>query len=268
MPGQHDRLCRQRGGGDCLCPGEATLSGSVWGTDTYTADSATCRAAVHAGMIALTGGTVSVRMLPGQARYPGTTRNGVRSSRIRHLRGQLSVRGRAEGCQGDCTGAGAGGGKPAADRPGPALRDLPHQLGRPRHLGCPGADPGARCAGRGSRAAAAAHRPHRQHRDLGHQSSVVPGAARRACGNGWSRTASMPSGWRRQGRGPSEPIADNATDAGPVAEPSGPGGKDRVRSEAGEKVFSPDPSIYSRSGRPTLEKGRGGVRGRGYLFPP
>ena len=63
----------------CLCPGEATLRGSVWGTDTYTADSATCRAAVHAGMIAQTGGSVSLQMLPGAPRYPGTTRNGVQS---------------------------------------------------------------------------------------------------------------------------------------------------------------------------------------------
>ncbi|RYJ03192.1 MAG: hypothetical protein EON47_04945 [Acetobacteraceae bacterium] len=64
----------------CLCPGEATLRGSIWGTDTYTADSATCRAAVHAGMIAQTGGTVSLQMLPGAPRYPGTTRNGIASN--------------------------------------------------------------------------------------------------------------------------------------------------------------------------------------------
>ncbi|SDB67138.1 LCCL domain-containing protein [Belnapia rosea] len=63
----------------CLCPGEATLRGPVWGTDIYTADSATCRAAVHAGMIAQTGGSVSMQMLPGAPRYPGTTRNGVQS---------------------------------------------------------------------------------------------------------------------------------------------------------------------------------------------
>lgn len=61
----------------CICPGEATLRGAVWGTDTYTADSGTCRAALHAGAIAMTGGTVSLRMLPGQPRYPGTTRNSV-----------------------------------------------------------------------------------------------------------------------------------------------------------------------------------------------
>ncbi|WP_426956336.1 LCCL domain-containing protein [Muricoccus radiodurans] len=61
----------------CLCPGEATLSGVVWGTDVYTADSRTCRAAVHAGAVPLTGGLVSVQMMPGQPRYPGTTRNGI-----------------------------------------------------------------------------------------------------------------------------------------------------------------------------------------------
>lgn len=61
----------------CICPGEATQRGAVWGSDTYTADSGTCRAALHAGAVAITGGTVSLRMLPGQARYPGTTRNGV-----------------------------------------------------------------------------------------------------------------------------------------------------------------------------------------------
>lgn len=63
----------------CLCPGERTLSGAVWGSDTYTADSRTCRAAVHAGAIPLTGGTVKLTMAPGMPRYLGTTRNGVRS---------------------------------------------------------------------------------------------------------------------------------------------------------------------------------------------
>jgi outer membrane protein OmpA-like peptidoglycan-associated protein len=64
----------------CICPGEATLRGAVWGSDTYTADSATCRAALHAGAIAMGGGIVSLAMLPGQPRYPGTTRNAVTTS--------------------------------------------------------------------------------------------------------------------------------------------------------------------------------------------
>jgi outer membrane protein OmpA-like peptidoglycan-associated protein len=63
----------------CLCPGEATLRGSVWGSDLYSGDSATCRAAVHAGVIPMTGGQVTLQMLQGQPRYIGTTRRGVQS---------------------------------------------------------------------------------------------------------------------------------------------------------------------------------------------
>ncbi|MFT8242960.1 LCCL domain-containing protein [Roseomonas sp. BN140053] len=64
----------------CLCPAEATLRGSLWGTDTYTSDSAICRAAVHAGVIPRTGGAVRVLPQPGRNAYPGTTRNGLSSS--------------------------------------------------------------------------------------------------------------------------------------------------------------------------------------------
>ncbi|MCB4822633.1 LCCL domain-containing protein [Roseicella aerolata] len=77
----------------CLCPGEATLRGSVWGTDIYTADSGTCRAAVHAGVIGLTGGTVSLQMLPGQPRYVGTTRNGLASSNYNAYRASFRFEG-------------------------------------------------------------------------------------------------------------------------------------------------------------------------------
>lgn len=65
----------------CICPAELTTGGgAVWGTDAYTADSATCRAALHAGATGQRGGTVTLRMLPGRRRYPGTTRNGVQSA--------------------------------------------------------------------------------------------------------------------------------------------------------------------------------------------
>jgi outer membrane protein OmpA-like peptidoglycan-associated protein len=84
----------------CICPGEMTLRGSVWGTDTYSGDSATCRAAVHAGSIPLTGGTVTLQMLPGQPRYIGTTRRGVQSMNFgayrasyRFAGGQAAVQG-------------------------------------------------------------------------------------------------------------------------------------------------------------------------------
>jgi outer membrane protein OmpA-like peptidoglycan-associated protein len=63
----------------CVCPAGQVAAGSVWGSDTYTADSAVCRAALHAGAITPRGGEVTVRMLEGQARYVGTTRRGVQS---------------------------------------------------------------------------------------------------------------------------------------------------------------------------------------------
>ena len=64
----------------CRCSAEATQSGSVWGTDVYTDDSAMCRAAFHAGKIPLTGGTVTALRAEGRALYVGTTRNGVQSN--------------------------------------------------------------------------------------------------------------------------------------------------------------------------------------------
>ncbi|RKI02040.1 M57 family metalloprotease [Corallococcus sp. AB038B] len=51
--------------------------GTVWGTDLYTDDSNACAAAVHAGVIAASGGNVTVTIQPGQASYTGTTRNGI-----------------------------------------------------------------------------------------------------------------------------------------------------------------------------------------------
>nr|WP_249344797.1 LCCL domain-containing protein [Corallococcus exiguus] len=51
--------------------------GTVWGTDLYTDDSNSCAAAVHAGVIAASGGNVTVTIQPGQASYTGTTRNGI-----------------------------------------------------------------------------------------------------------------------------------------------------------------------------------------------
>ena len=51
----------------CTCPAAQSGSGAVWGTDTYTADSATCRAALHAGLLPRQGGTVTLEMLPGEA---------------------------------------------------------------------------------------------------------------------------------------------------------------------------------------------------------
>jgi hypothetical protein len=64
----------------CSCSAEAAGSGTVWGTDLYTDDSALCRAAVHAGAITAAGGTVSVLRTEGRPLYVGTTRNGVESN--------------------------------------------------------------------------------------------------------------------------------------------------------------------------------------------
>lgn len=55
--------------------------GNVWGTDIYTADSNVNTAAVHAGVLRHgETGKVRIEVLPGQDRYVGSTRNGVRSS--------------------------------------------------------------------------------------------------------------------------------------------------------------------------------------------
>lgn len=62
----------------CRCDGET--SGSIWGTDIYTADSATCAAAVHSGAIARSGGIVIVEGAPGQESYEASSRNGIQSS--------------------------------------------------------------------------------------------------------------------------------------------------------------------------------------------
>ena len=61
----------------CACTTEAALSGAVWGSGTYTTDSRVCRAAIHAGAIPVTGGTVTVTPAPGQQAYQGSTANGI-----------------------------------------------------------------------------------------------------------------------------------------------------------------------------------------------
>ncbi len=63
--------------GHCAC--WAPAQAPVWGTEVYSAASSICMAAVHAGLIPLSGGSVRVFAAPGQARYAGSTRNGVTS---------------------------------------------------------------------------------------------------------------------------------------------------------------------------------------------
>lgn len=63
---------------DCTCSSTAaSTAASVWGTDAYTSDSNVCRAAVHAGQITASGGSITVYRSKGLAAYTGSVRNGV-----------------------------------------------------------------------------------------------------------------------------------------------------------------------------------------------
>jgi hypothetical protein len=62
------------------CPPGCEATGGLWGTDIYTADSAICRAGIHAGVISQAGGVLSVALAPGQPAYRGSTRNGTMSN--------------------------------------------------------------------------------------------------------------------------------------------------------------------------------------------
>ncbi len=62
------------------CPGGCE-GGSLWGSDTYTADSSICAAARHAGVIGPKGGRVRVTVKPGLSSYEGSERNGVKSGK-------------------------------------------------------------------------------------------------------------------------------------------------------------------------------------------
>jgi hypothetical protein len=62
------------------CPAGGDANAKVWGTDVYTVESSICGAAVHAGVITLNGGDVTVKRSPGGLRqYPSSARNGIAS---------------------------------------------------------------------------------------------------------------------------------------------------------------------------------------------
>jgi hypothetical protein len=63
----------------CICGPESMRQGTVWGTNDYTDDSGLCQAALHAGVIAPGGGTVTVVRGPGRPLYIGSSRNNVDS---------------------------------------------------------------------------------------------------------------------------------------------------------------------------------------------
>lgn len=64
----------------CRCSAATTQQGAVWGSDVYTDDSSLCRAAVHAGAIAVTGGTITYEIRAGQSSYAGSERYGTTTS--------------------------------------------------------------------------------------------------------------------------------------------------------------------------------------------
>jgi len=63
----------------CTCS-SIPPGGSVWGVGTYTSDSSICRAAVHAGAIPASGGTVKVKKVAGCAKYDGADTNGIQTT--------------------------------------------------------------------------------------------------------------------------------------------------------------------------------------------
>lgn len=78
-PSTPDHPALAHGPVTCSCSPEAAAVGAVWGEDTYMEDSSTCRAAVHAGVIGVEGGTVTVLQGVDPTTYRGSSRNGVES---------------------------------------------------------------------------------------------------------------------------------------------------------------------------------------------
>jgi hypothetical protein len=78
----HERELGGNGTGEftCTCGAGSDKAGTVWGDSLYTTDSNPCTAAVHAGVIPATGGTISLKEFKGCDRYLGTTKNGVTTS--------------------------------------------------------------------------------------------------------------------------------------------------------------------------------------------
>lgn len=85
----------------CSCSAEAAASGSVWGDELYSDDSAICRSAVHAGTIGEGGGIVWVFERPGQNSYLSVTRNGVPSSSWGMWRRSIAFRPASEAPESD-----------------------------------------------------------------------------------------------------------------------------------------------------------------------
>lgn len=61
----------------CTCSAQQARSGDVWGAGTYSAQSSVCRAARHAGVIPVEGGTVTLHSVRIAGDYDGSSQNGV-----------------------------------------------------------------------------------------------------------------------------------------------------------------------------------------------
>ncbi len=83
----------------CSCKARQ-ITGSVWGSQRYTADSSVCKAARHAGAIGPNGGKVAVYKGRGCNNFVGTTRNGVRTGRWGRYGSTFAFRYPLPGCVG------------------------------------------------------------------------------------------------------------------------------------------------------------------------
>jgi hypothetical protein len=73
-------------------PVVGAAAGGVWGTDVYTDDSSSGAAAVHAGVLSVGEfGFLKITLMPGQARYDGSPRNGVTSQSYGAFDGSFRV---------------------------------------------------------------------------------------------------------------------------------------------------------------------------------
>ena len=64
-----------------MCPPNGNAESGLWGTDVYSASSAICLAAAHAGIITLdAGGRVTVTLQPKQETFVASLRNGILSN--------------------------------------------------------------------------------------------------------------------------------------------------------------------------------------------
>ena len=63
----------------CQSAPEDLIHAPLWGTNVYTTNSGICSTAVHSGMIAESGGIISIELLDGQEFYSGSTKNNIQS---------------------------------------------------------------------------------------------------------------------------------------------------------------------------------------------